>query len=1564
MDNRTASKLLLFLVFVSLPLPKPANADFLEEWHRYPVFSEASAFSAISDGSTGLVAVGSNGALATSLDGESWTFRDSGTSANLTDIAYGAGVHVAVANGKLAPDSTPFGTVVTSSDGIVWEARRVDFVPRALAFGGGRFVAVSRTGLYVSEDGESWVKTADGDDEGGPWEDVIYADGMFVAVGAGRLSTSADGNAWNSPPDYVHEEGDHLEVIAFGNGWFFAIGSTVDQGLAVQSTDGVQWVRRTAWNQHQFFGFEYVDRVNRFFAWDEERYYRPTPSSGQGSVLWGAQIKPVPFNGLASSGPEVLAVGDKLSIWRATMPSQTDQLPRADGWVRLMSHNGWRETIRSIGFANGRTLLVGDQGLIVTTLDGNSWSILDPGVTADLNGVVYHAGQWVAVGEDGIVLTSADGVGWSEQNTSIAGHLNAVASGGTSLVAVGDDGAIFASGDGTNWSPGNANVSGDLNGVAFGDGRFVAVGASGAILTSVDAFDWTQVEPKWPGTLMSVTFGDGRFVAVGTEGTVVTSEDGITWSYQDSGYDLRSVSFGDGYFVAAPLEDSPGDGDLLEGVVIVSRDGLEWEVRPTRTICPVSATGYGHGRFLIGAENGMLLYSKVVEVTPEKIDMPSAGGSYDIEVTGAENWTVTGLPTWVSVDPMEGEGDGEISVVLEENSGVQDRVVTVVIGSVPHELRQFGASHSLSVSVLGEGGVSFDPDPEGQRLPAGSVLTLSAEPRDRFLGWSGPGIDGIIDATIEIAVESDLDVTAHFATPTTHLYAIANYNDRSYVGGSSNRILQSGPAGPWQLVEEGLEHRVWAGLAAGADRIVAVENNGGIAVSEDGEKWQNAWGINARLWDVVHEAGYFWAFGDQGRLFRSENGLHWDELATGTSANLRGMAYDGGTFVVVGEGGVVLTSPDGLAWTEQSLDPEWNIGDVTVGPEGFVAVADADTGIVLRSVDGVSWSSSVLERRPLSAIAFGNGRYVVAGGSGGRLATFVSDDAETWEKAEIPLSTTLLRVIHDGERFIASGLFGSVLSSANGLDWKILRSELKSSLWAVDKDSAGNLVAVGEAGRIRERGEEGEWRTSSARSSAWLWDVVSHGKRSIAVGDRGRILRSDDGGPWEVVRNGEVESGDGDDLPIPALRAITHGNGRFVAVGDGEAVISEDGDTWTPAPLPALVTYWSVAYGNGRFVAAGENGAAASSVDGITWETIPFEETASLHAVAYHQDSGFSIGGANGFRAHSPDGVDWQVVAPDDDDGMEDDPFVRMETVWEATESGTGWFVSVGGETRAVLFTPGGVDAPKETVIEVSADGKHWERLDYPKNEWLYDVIAGPWGATAVGHSGTIYEFILPPLVRNQVADLSLSPGDEAFFWAEPGGTPPFEYAWSRDGETLPGADETNYVISSVNRGDIGGYRLEVRNPAGIAQGEPILLAVVTHFEDWLETYQAELPEGERAPGDDPYNTGIPNLLAYSLDHPPGLSRSDLPFASVHRLTVDGVEGDFVTFTFTRSIGTDDLIYHPEVSSDMESWDPLPPANVVSIVREGSRETVTVRDVAMIEELNRSRFFRVRLEKK
>lgn len=191
------------------------------------------------------VAVGQNGRIQSSSDGEEWTFHDLGIEQDLVSITWSGewfiayGKQVESGSGcKSAPRCYP--VVAVSADGLDWQ---VSYPPTEIImgviWGGGRFIAATFYNQFLtSTDGLTWKSTA-----GRPafFDDMRYWNGEFVGVSLGdrelKLYSSADGQTWRYRPLPTSERGDWRLMEA--DGALVAYTDYVD--FLLRSTDGKWW---------------------------------------------------------------------------------------------------------------------------------------------------------------------------------------------------------------------------------------------------------------------------------------------------------------------------------------------------------------------------------------------------------------------------------------------------------------------------------------------------------------------------------------------------------------------------------------------------------------------------------------------------------------------------------------------------------------------------------------------------------------------------------------------------------------------------------------------------------------------------------------------------------------------------------------------------------------------------------------------------------------------------------------------------------------------------------------------------------------------------------------------------------------------------------------------------------------------------------------------------------------------------------------------------------------------------------------------------------------------------
>lgn len=246
------------------------------------------------------------------------------------------------------------------------------------------------------------------------------------------------------------------------------------------------------------------------------------------------------------------------------------------------------------------------------------------------------------------------------------------------------------------------------------------------------------------------------------------------------------------------------------------------------------------------------------------------------------------------------------------------------------------------------------------------------------------------------------------------------------------------------------------GVAFGSGRFVmcgkAPSPSGdiaGIYQSTDGEHWTN---VNTSPFAVACDQYRFLEHFDAGFVVNnlySVDGLTWSAL-TLPSAPMK-IAKIGTTYIAYGDFGV-RTSPDLRFWTTVSGESYAGYPMTNLPSGQLLKFAHTNTpGIppfynIVTSNDGLAWGQ--LTAAPdwmfeLDGVAAGNGLVMLAGGAGpfaqanrdSYLATTTDGLKWTIQTEGIPLEARPTNSVFGGSEWVASGLYGTILRSANAVTW-------------------------------------------------------------------------------------------------------------------------------------------------------------------------------------------------------------------------------------------------------------------------------------------------------------------------------------------------------------------------------------------------------------------------------------------------------------------------------------------------------------------------------------------------
>jgi hypothetical protein len=234
--------------------------------------------------------------------------------------------------------------------------------------------------------------------------------------------------------------------------------------------------------------------------------------------------------------------------------------------------------------------------------------------------------------------------------------------------------------------------------------------------------------------------------------------------------------------------------------------------------------------------------------------------------------------------------------------------------------------------------------------------------------------------------------------------------------------------------------------------------------------------------------------------------------------------------------------------------------------------------------------------------------------------------------------------------------------------------------------------------------------------------------------------------------------------PLPQgndLRAVAHGNNRYVVVGlAGAVVISGDGVTWTNNPNAGTNDLTGVAFGAGVFVAVGKGGVIFTSPNGQAWSAHPSATVNDLNGVTYGAGL-FAAVGNSGVMLVSGDGASWgaldsgttanlRAVASDDmltfiavgDNGV----VTRADDggyTWSATTINGSYFIYGINFASCGKFIAAGynsVAGQRAGLILTLESGTVWVSRSSNTDSWLYGVNSDPASGAVVilGNAGAV----------------------------------------------------------------------------------------------------------------------------------------------------------------------------------------------------------------------------------
>ena len=564
---------------------------------------------------------------------------------------------------------------------------------------------------------------------------------------------------------------------------------------------------------------------------------------------------------------------------------------------RFPSPQGY--TLRAVTYGGGQFVAVGDNGTIITSLDGYHWTNLTFGVFSNLRGVAYATGCYAVVGDEGIMI-STNAINWNQIPSVTSNALHGIAGNSgwrtnnlPQFVAVGNAGAVIVCSNNTNWRTAYSGTTNSLYAVQkISSTYYLMVGDIGTVIR-LSATGFSQPPQTLVGTTNNLytvaSDGNGVTVAGGdltrnpfaytailTNEIIFSLNSRFYWSgeqwlngssdqggpdlwYLSDYFILTGMTYGSNGFVGVGYT---GYGlEYHPAVVMTSANGTSWTEMPASTsensLCGVT---YGNGLYVAVGDFGSIVVS-----------------------TNAVNWT----------EIIPNRRSDILAVACNSN---------VCIASAMHASYSWGFPDFST--LVSKNGINWSASAYN--------LAPMADLKCNEIEFVGVGANKVFTTT-------DGDNWLINSSFTNNLYGVTYANGQFVIVGENGSIFSSTNGTNWNNCSVTTAGAL-RGVAFGNGLYVAAGSVG--AISTDGVSWNlcpsNQPGIITR---IVYGRGSFVAIasvGWSGEILTSQDGIYWQVQFVTVGNALTGIAYDGGTFLAISSYGAMFKSIDGTNWIQMA----------------------------------------------------------------------------------------------------------------------------------------------------------------------------------------------------------------------------------------------------------------------------------------------------------------------------------------------------------------------------------------------------------------------------------------------------------------------------------------------------------------------------------------------------------------------------------------------------------------------------------------------------------------------
>jgi hypothetical protein len=322
----------------------------------------------------------------------------------------------------------------------------------------------------------------------------------------------------------------------------------------------------------------------------------------------------------------------------------------------------------------------------------------------------------------------------------------------------------------------------------------------------------------------------------------------------------------------------------------------------------------------------------------------------------------------------------------------------------------------------------------------------------------------------EAYAAGDKGTALRFDGSSWHVLPSGTDADLHAVAGARAQLLLAGSAGTIVSFAEGARSLLSRGargnqldLASAATRTWIV-GDGSLATSDQGLLPVKSDNARALYGCFALSDTFGWAVGTAGTIVRWD-GSQEQTMDSGTTRWLHAVwASSESSAWVVGEAGTMLGLFNGSLWVQSQVPSNQTLYDVW-GAAADDVWAAGESGTLLHW-NGKAWSQHTSPTMTgLHSISGSAANHAFAVGASG---TILAWDGMDWQTQQEGDSYTLYGVWTGADEAYAVGSGGTILRFSAG-KWSVESAPVSTSLFAVDKDGAGTVRAVGANGVVLHR---------------------------------------------------------------------------------------------------------------------------------------------------------------------------------------------------------------------------------------------------------------------------------------------------------------------------------------------------------------------------------------------------------------------------------------------------------------------------------------------------------------